>query len=90
MTTELATKLRNFGVAAEGSITAEARVLAPKLHEAAADVEHKLHDWTSAVDAWVEAHFSDETTTLRHAAGAAYRAAVAEAHKLIDEAKAHL
>jgi len=90
MTVQLIEKLKNFAIAAEGTISEKAKELAPKLHAAADDLEHKLEAWTSSVDHWVETHFTPEAEKLRQEAGAEYRAAVAEAHKLVDEAKTHL
>ncbi|HLZ23649.1 MAG TPA: hypothetical protein VKQ30_16180 [Ktedonobacterales bacterium] len=90
MTIQLIDKLKNFATAAEGMLTTKAKELAPKLHAAADDLEHKLEAWTSSVDHWVETHFTPEAEKLREQAGADYRAAVAEAHKLVDEAKTHL
>lgn len=62
----------------------------PKLAAMAADLEHKLESWTSSVDAWAESHFATYNEVIREDAGAAYRAAVIEAHRLIDEVKASL
>lgn len=90
MTTQLALKLQNLAASVQASYTEAVREYGPKLRAAAEDVELKLESWTSAVDHWVTSEFADDATKLRHDAGSAYRAAVQEAHKLIDEAKALL
>lgn len=90
MTNQLILKLGNLSAAAAISLSAEANALEPKLKAAAEDVDHKLEAWTSSVDAWAEAHFTAETAALHVDAGTAYRDAVAKAHVLIDEVKAHL
>lgn len=90
MTHQLAEKLRAFADQAETSLAAAANALAPKLREAAEDAEHKLEAWTTAVDHWVEVHFTAAAGGAREEAGAAYRLAVTKAHELLDEVKAHL
>lgn len=90
MTTTLPSRLGNLAAAVQAHASEEVRLLAPKLRAAADDVAHKLEAWTSSVDAWAEAHFTAETAALHVDAGTAYRAAVAEAHVLIAEAKTHL
>lgn len=90
MTHQLVIKLENLAHTAEGSLSADANTYGPKLREAADSVGHKLEVWSNSVDAWVEAHFAAAEANARQDAGSAYRAAVVEAHKLMDEAKAHL
>lgn len=90
MTTTLIARLGNLATAVQAHASEEVRLLAPKLRAAADDIEHKLEAWTAAVDAWAEAHFTTEAQKVREDAGEAYRNVVQDAHKLIDEAKAHL
>lgn len=90
MTTTLIARLGNLATAVQAHASEEVRLLAPKLRVAADDVEHYLEAWVSSVDDWVEAHFTVEAQKVREDAGEAYRNAVQDAHKLIDEAKAHL
>lgn len=90
MTTTLIARLGNLATAVQAHATEEVRELAPKLRATAEDVEHCLEAWTSAVDAWADAHFKEAAHATQENAGAAYRTVVAKAHELIDEAKAHL
>lgn len=90
MTHQLVIKLENLAASAEGSLSAAANTYGPKLREAADSVGHKLEVWAGAVDAWTESHFATDSELLREQAGLAYRNAVVEAHKLMDEAKGHL
>jgi hypothetical protein len=88
MTTALVLKLQNLATALEHNVSADIAAYTPKLRSIAADVEHKLEAWTSAVDEWVAREFHTETVAARHKAGAAYRSAVQEAHSLLTEAAA--
>lgn len=88
MTTQLVLKLQNLATTIEHNVSADIAAYSPKLRSAAANVEHHLESWLSAVDHWVETHFAEEATTARHEAGALYRKSVQEAHSLLTEAAA--
>lgn len=83
MTIQLVNRLNTLATGASAEF-------GPKLAAAAADLEHKVEAWTSAVDAWVEAHFSVAAEHVRIVAGEEYRQAVREAHDLIARVKATL
>ncbi len=86
MTSQLVTKLETLAHQLQANASAEIAAYAPRLRAAASDLEHKLEGWTSAVEHWVELRFDEASERAREEAGALYRAAVAEAHKLHDEA----
>lgn len=90
MTNQLIEKLGTLSASVAEHVEADVRAYEPKLKAAAEQLGHRLESWTSAVEHWVELHFTPEAERLREEAGAAYRVAVMDAHTLIDRLKARL
>lgn len=88
MTSQLVTKLETLAHSLQSNVSAEIAEYAPKLRTAASDLEHKLESWTTAVEHWVELHFTEVAEKAREEAGAAYREAVKVAHDLHAKASA--
>jgi hypothetical protein len=90
MTNQFIERLGTLSVDAATHVSDEVKAYEPKLKAAAEKIASTLHDWTDRVDEWVESHFDPAAEKVRQEAGAAYRAAVQEAHALADEVKAKL